>query len=363
MCVIVILKYGMHYRDLETMLNSKIAEVYGANDVINSTDLKKHIVNIDSRFRNSSTESPSNFLYRFAHPYKNIIRMRVASVEIPQPWNTFTYAKKNIGFVVKAYDVSDAMQNMLVAIPPGNYTYSELEIAIQEQFNLLAATYGIFMKITINSVSKKCKIENLGVSPIGSLVPTIEPSPFTLDFSVVGFEKRNADWGLGYNLGFRKRVIYVDYANVATSFDVYVVSSCPVDIVGDVYSLLAINDYYTVEHRTDDNYIQAMAKIIGTRSGSGSILFDSGYTTLTNDFVFPSPTDLKQVQIQLLDPYGIPLEMDCSNFSISFEITEVTNLKMYEFYRNYLWLGAIPRVSPKAAGSAVAGYLPLPAGW
>ena len=345
------------------MLNSKIAEVYGANDVINSTDLKKHIVNIDSRFRNTVSEIPSSFLYRFAHPYKNIIRMRVASVEIPQPWFTFSLAKKNIGFVVRAYDASDNIQNMNVLIAPGNYTYSELETVIQEQFDALAQQYGIFMKITINPISKKCKIATLGCTPLPVVSgPTIDPSPFTLDFSVPGFEKRTVDWGLGYNLGFRQRQISVDYINVATSLDVYIVSPCPVDIIGDIYSLLAINDYYTVEHRTEDNYIQAMAKIIGTRSGS-SIIFDSGYTTLTNDFVFPSPTDLKQVQIQLLDPYGVPLEMDCSNFSISLEITEVTNLKMYEFYRNYLWLGAIPRISPKAGGSAVAGYLPLPAGW
>lgn len=345
------------------MLNTKTSELYSSNDVINSTDLKKHIVNIDSRFRNSQSESVSNFLYRFAHPYKNIIRMRVASVEISHPWYTFSIAKKNIGFVVKAYDATDAIVSMLVTIPPGNYTISELQSAIQSSFDSLAQQYGVFMQITIDPYTKKTKIASLGSTPLPVTGgPTIEPSPFTLDFSVVGFEKRPADWGLGYNLGFRGRSLFVDYNNVATSLDVYTVSTCPVDIIGDMYSILAINDYYTVEHRTNDNYVQGMAKIISTKNNSGSIIFDSGYTVLTNDFVFPSPTDLKQIQVQLLDPYGVPVEMECFNYSISLEITEVTNLRLYEFYRNYLWLGTVPRISKSASGSAVAGYLPLTGG-
>lgn len=346
------------------MLNSKIAEVYGSNDVINSTDLKKHIVNIDSRFRNAQSEPVSNFLYRFAHPYKNIIRVRLASVEIAYPYYNFSIAKNNISFIVKAYDATDAIVSMPVVIQAGNYTASELQTAIQTVFDTLKNTYGVFMKITIDSFTKKTKIENLGASPLPITGgPTIDPSPFTLDFSIPDMDKRTADWGLGYNLGFRNKSIFADYLNVESSLDIYTISKCPIDIIGDQYALLAINDYYTVEQRTNDNYIQAMAKIIATKNNNGSIIFDSGYTVLTNDFVFPSPTDLKQIQVQLLDPYGIPVDMDCFNYSISLEITEVTNLKMYEFYRNYLWLGSVPRVSAKASGSAVAGYLPLPTGY
>jgi hypothetical protein len=346
------------------MLNSKIAEVYGSNDVINSTDLKKHIVNIDSRFRNTQSESVSNFLYRFAHPYKNIIRVRLASVEIAYPWYNFSPVKNNVSFVIKAYDATDAIVSMPVVIPAGNYTALELQTTIQKVFDALAQKYGVFMKITIDSLTKKTKIETLGSTPLPVTGgPTLDPSPFTLDFNIPEFDKRSADWGLGYNLGFRSKSVFVDYIDEETSMDVFVVSPCPVDVIGDQYALLAINDYYTVEQRTNDNYIQAMAKIIATKNNNGSIIFDSGYTVLTNDFVFPSPTDLKQVQVQLLDPYGVPVDMDCFNYSISLEITEVTNLKMYEFYRNYLWLGTVPRVGKSAGGSAVAGYLPLPAGW
>ena len=35
------------------------------------------------------------------------------------------------------------------------------------------------------------------------------------------------------------------------------------------------------------------------------------------------------------------------NWTFSLEITEVTNTKLYDFYRNYIWLGTIPSVNYK----------------
>jgi hypothetical protein len=345
------------------MLNTKTVENYNANDVIASTDLKKHIINVDSRFRNTQLESPTNFIYQFAHPYKNIIRMRVASVEIPQPWYAFSATKRNIAFSMKAYDITDTIVSIPVAIAPANYTTSSLVGAIQAEFDRIAAERGVFFDASLNPVTQRLTIRTLGCAAVGSSVPTVDPSPFTLDFTVVGYEKRAADWGLGYNLGFRDRVVSVDYADVSASTDVYVVAPCPVDVTGDLYALLGINEYYTVEHRTNDDYVQALAKVICSRTAGGSILFDSGYTVLTNDYVFPSPADLKSIQIRLVDAYGVPVELACSNFSFSLEVTEVTNLKLYETYRNYLWLDGVPRVSGAAGGSKVGGYLPLPSGY
>jgi hypothetical protein len=345
------------------MLNTKTVENYNANDVIASTDLKKHIVNVDSRFRNTQLEPPTNFIYQFAHPYKNIIRMRVASVEIPQPWYAFSATKRNIAFSLKAYDITDTIVTIPVAIAPANYTATSLVGAIQAEFDRIAAERGVFFDASLNPVTQRLTIRTLGCAAVGSSAPTVDPSPFTLDFTVVGYEKRAADWGLGYNLGFRDRVVSVDYADVSGSTDVYVVAPCPVDVTGDLYALLGINEYYTVEHRTNDDYVQALAKVICSRTAGGSILFDSGYTVLTNDYVFPSPADLKSIQVRLVDAYGVPVELACSNFSFSLEVTEVTNLKLYESYRNYLWLDGVPRVSGAAGGSKVGGYLPLPSGY
>ena len=72
------------------MLSVKTDELYNSNDIVNSNDIRKHIVNIDSRFRKSYLEPPTDFLYQFAHPYKNVIKARVASVEIPYGFYNFS---------------------------------------------------------------------------------------------------------------------------------------------------------------------------------------------------------------------------------------------------------------------------------
>jgi hypothetical protein len=116
--------------------------------------------------------------------------------------------------------------------------------------------------------------------------------------------------------------------------------------------LLCVNDFYTVEQRTDQTYIQCLAKVI-VREDKHTIIFDDGASYMTNEIIFPSPTDLKILQVRLLDPYGEVIDLCGLNFSFSLEITEVLNTKLYDFYRNYIWLGSIPSVNQKKVqGSA-----------
>ena len=111
-----------------------------------------------------------------------------------------------------------------------------------------------------------------------------------------------------------------------------------------------------VEHKTNNDYIQCLAKILVKRDNNG-IIFDDGYTVLSNDIVFPRPVDLKQARIRLLDMYGVPIDLHCMNFSISLEITEVMNVQMYDSYRTYLWSKPEPRATRSTSGSS-AGIAP-----
>jgi hypothetical protein len=128
-----------------------------------------------------------------------------------------------------------------------------------------------------------------------------------------------------------------------------------INVAPDPYIFLAINDNESVTQQTNDNSFEALAKII-VRGDKNLMIFDDGSTLLSNDIIYPSPVDLRFIKVRLLDIYGRPLNLNYCNFSFSLEITEVTNTKMYEFYRNYLWLGALPSVPSNVTGSA-AGLL------
>lgn len=332
------------------MFNVKINELYNKNEVENSNDLRKHLVNIDSRFRKSYLEPPTDFLYEFAHPYKNVIKARVASVEIPGVFYNFSKAKKNTMFRVDITDYVGNLHNLTIEIQDGNYTPDTLICAIQDQFNAIRDTYGIFLRIYLDKISNKVTICHDGTAPPRCPPgPTHFPVNFGLTFAMVGLEDRLYDFGLGYYLGFNKHFYCIDKPYCITGESV-------INTVGDTYLLLGINDFNTVEQKTSDSYIQCLAKILVKRTSTG-IIFDDGYTVLSNDIIFPRPVDLKQVRIRLMDMYGVPIDLMNTNYSISLDITEVMNIQAYDFYRTYLWNKAEPRAIKDISGSA-AGIAP-----
>jgi hypothetical protein len=327
------------------MIHVKTDEMYGKNEVMNSNDLRKHLVNIDSRFRKTQLDSSTNFLYSFAHPYKNVIKARVASVEIPIGFYNFSTTKKNTMFRLTATNYANVAQDYLISIPDGDYTPTLLIQTIQTQFNALRDMYGLFFTITLDPISRKVTITNNGsAAPPTPAVPTVLATPYVLTFAMAGMEIRSSDFGLGYNLGFTKQVYAVEAPFSVTGESL-------INTDGDYYFLLAIDDFYTVEHKTSTDYIQCLAKILIKRNGPG-IIFDDGYTVLSNDIVFPRPTDLKQVRVRLMDTYGQPVDLNQLNFSISLEITEVMNIQLYDNYRTYLWGQPEPRAVRNISGSS-----------
>jgi hypothetical protein len=302
-------------------------------NLVNSNDLRSHLVSIDSRFRKSKLEPPTNFQYEFAHPYKNVIKARVASVEIPIGFYNFSDVKRNTMFRIDIMDYTGVVQNIVVHIDEGDYTPETLITQIQTQFNAIQFKYGIFLQITLDLNTHKVTIKSNGSSQPNSPGATYAPNTFAIMFGMLGLESRTYDFGLGYNLGFISQTYSV---GVGTDGTYSITSESIISTQGDTYFLLGMDDFYTVEHKTSENYITCLAKILIKRNSSG-IIFDDGYTVLSNDIVFPRPTDLKQVRIRLMDCYGETIDLHHLNLSISLEITEVMNVKLYESVRNSVW--------------------------
>lgn len=327
------------------MLNTRIGENYNANDVLNPNDLRKRILNIDSRFRSDITKSTTDFSFSLEHIYKNIIRLRVSSIEIPNMMYTFT--DKNNSFVIKAHDITNIVRVIKITIPNGNYSSFDLITLLQSLFDSkIRDAYGIFFNITVNSANAKVTITHTGVASIPlptEPVPTAPAKAFILDFTTHKYNPRKHMFGLGFNLGFSKQCYKVSNDTFSQT------SECCLDVVGDTYMFLCINDLYTVEQKTDETYIQCLAKII-VREDRFAVIYDDGSTLMSNEIVFPSPIDLKVLNVKLIDPYGDIVDLNCMNFSFSLEITEVLNTSLYDFYRNYIWLGTIPSIK-KASGS------------
>jgi hypothetical protein len=340
------------------MLNTRAGELFNANTVVNPNDLRKRILNIDSRFRSDLTQPTTDFTFKFTQSYKNLIRLRIASVEIPNMFYTFT--KKNNFFTIRALDIDNQLRIVTITIKEGNYTSTDLINAIQTELNTkLRDPFGIFFTIDLDLNNAKVTLTNNGVSayPVTSVspAPTASGKSFFVIFSQLEtYKKRPSAFGLGYNLGFRCPVYNVTKSKVATPSgltEFFVTTEGCIDVVGDTYMFLNVNDLHTVEQTAYNTYLQVLAKII-IRDEKFGVIYDDGSNHLSNEIIFPAPMDLKQLNVQLLDPYGDVIDLNCMNFSFSIEITEVLNTSLYDFYRNYIWLGTIPSAG-KSNGSAL----------
>jgi hypothetical protein len=128
-----------------------------------------HVISIDSRFRSSTLDSPSQFYLKLLAPIKNVVSVRLSSLEIPNTWYTFSNIRGNTSFDVhiasptlltSTGDPATAIIGRIV-IPEGNYTLDPNAI-----------TNNIFQNVLVTQLNTAFTSYNFTVTldPINSLL-------------------------------------------------------------------------------------------------------------------------------------------------------------------------------------------------
>jgi hypothetical protein len=291
-------------------------------------------MSIDSRFADQYYHGTSDFMIRLPSPMRNVMRVALSSVELPENVYVFSAKAGNTCFYV-----DDVKQD----ISAGNYTGDELAIAITAKL----PAGGL---CSYNSITDRFTFSTAGASYTVTLACS-DPTPGLCDGPCPdgGITSRKRFWGLGYNMGFRITYDKVDARNQtiydATQYPFTVTSTAPLtacqspQITVPPYALLQLRCPDMMEntlHRTaDGSFVQALAKLV-LRSGAYQIQFDDGGNVLRKENTFQSPTSMTQFRISLVDAYGQLLEMGDTDWSMTFEIMEVVNSCQYnELNRAY----------------------------
>jgi hypothetical protein len=271
-----------------------------------ATDIKKHYINIDTRYRpNIATSSTSNFRWTLSRPIKNAISIRVASIEIPNNFYAFSKQKENISFFVK---LSSSPSYTELKISEGNYLPAEISDEIINQL----ITIDINFIATVNLITGKFSIEN----PVN-----------TFDIQFPCIKNAQTNWGLGYNLGYT----YTEYTNQSI-----LKSERIVDLVGDTYIFLQIGDYEGIQHeKPNKNILSATAKIVVTVE-KYAILFDNGANFISKEVAFPSPTNVSSFDVRLFDTNSNFIDLLGTNYSFTVEIVEILNSRLYSNFSDHL---------------------------
>jgi hypothetical protein len=159
-------------------------------NIIDSSKYALTIHSLDTRYADSITRSHSEFRVQTPHPLKNIVRIRLSSIELPLVEYTFSPSKGNDSF--RVFVANSTIPITIGPISPGNYTGGTLVQTLQ---TLLQNINSGFV-CNLNGITGLVTITNTTVK-------------FTIHFasSDPSIASRNSDWGLGYNLGFRQKII------------------------------------------------------------------------------------------------------------------------------------------------------------
>jgi hypothetical protein len=289
-----------------------------------------HVISIDSRFRSNLLDSPSNFFLKLLAPIKNVVTIRLSSLEIPNTWYTFSNIRGN-----NFFDIKFGHQTLLgtngqpliisvgrITIPDGNYS---LDTTLS---NCLQTT--LSSELNVNFTNYKFTVILNPITGLLTIACTDKSSPpkkikFQLDFSQGLFSTRDFNFGLGYNLGFRSK---------QTTFqDSHTGNEIP-DVIDSNYIFLNLNpDWKVVTHRNPDRTItSAFAKVI-IDAPKNDIVYDNGSNTITKLYHLKQPTNISVIPVSIYDEYNQLIYLMGGSISLTLEVTEVLDFSLYESLR------------------------------
>ena len=307
-----------------------------------------HVMSIDSRFRTDQGDNPSNFLFKLLTPIKNVISIRLSSLEIPNTWYTFSEIRGNISMVVTIYPgvgtgIATSTITNRVLITEGNYAvnnYLPNDILIELYKQLNASFSGYSFSVLFSAITGKITISCFTNTspPSGGYTYLNQASAatetainFSINFADGIYSTRDNNWGLGFNLGFRSQQVgYITDGDLVSS----ITGDAVVDVIDANYVFLSLNpDWKVVEHNQPDRaQTAAFAKII-VDVPKNDIVYDTGSNTVTKQYFMRQPTNITAFNISIVDEYEQFVQLQGGNVSMSLEVTEVLHSSLYESMR------------------------------
>lgn len=254
--------------------------------------MNSYIINVDSRYRDKHIYPNSgSFRYELSRSFKNIKYIRLSSIELPNMYYTNTIKKDNVSFVIifnnNLYDIK---------IQEGSYTSDSIINTINDIFSTINNKNGTNFLISFDYINSKCTISNIN----GNI------------FSI-NFKNNTSYYSLGYLLGFRNEMY-----NNSTSYT----SESILDVIGDTYIFLKINDYGNMYSNVTNTGV--LAKII-INDNKGGVVYDNEGNFICKTHIFHQPVDIAKLVVQLIDPMGNTIDMLHMDYSFTLEIGQFNN--------------------------------------
>lgn len=267
-------------------------------------------INLNSCFRHNYYQTnPCDFLYMIPVEIKNVLSIRLVSIEIPNSWYLFSHIQKNNMFqVVIRAKSTEHIYN--IVIPDGNYDVDTLQHFLNSTYFYESSldTYLKYIKFSIDPYNLKSRFE--------ILENDLEDFQFSLKF--VDNINQNIMNTCGWILGFRL-ANYLDITEKIQSEGLF-------DGGGDRYIYVALNDYQynnnTLNTVCFDRSIlneDVIAKIPMV-NGKLSLIVNDDNNPLAKIRRYTGPVNISKLHIKILDKFGTIIDLNNMDFSITLEL-------------------------------------------
>ena len=194
------------------------------------------IINLDSQYRENILpfdlsnadfrSSSTDYIVNFTQALKNVLSLKLYSIQVPYTWYTFDENLGNNFFL---------MGGDRIELPSGNYTSAELT----NKLNTLVSS----VDFSFNINNGKISIENSTGSDLSFVFYDSNDTEFTQSKTKYSIPSK-INYNLGWSMGFRP-----DYSNTSTDISYTVTDGSTLigesiaDIYGTKYIYIVIDDY------------------------------------------------------------------------------------------------------------------------
>ena len=269
-------------------------------------------VHLDSCFRDKYYNSnPCNFVYQLPKQFKNVVSMKLASIEIPNAWYLFSHLKKNNTFQIEVTHCKECTLYNIV-IPDGNYNSDSLVAFLNMKYFHQSNNNDSMLKyicVSVNEFNNKTQFE----------ITEHAPDDFVFSLHFTTDKTDNMIDTCGWILGFRM-ARYLGIEDMILSEGLF-------DAGGDRYIYLTVNDYQYNYNETniicfDKSSIEeyTLAKVQLLNGKFSMIIDENNKNPLVKIRQYNGPVNISKLEIKVLDKYGSVLDLNFMDFSFSLEL-------------------------------------------
>ena len=247
---------------------------------------------------------PSDCVFTLSYTLKNVVSMKLLSIELPEKIYLLSNILQNNVFYVSDTGTGN---EALIVIPEGCYDQTGLALAVQNALNSeLSSTH---YSVLIDPVSGKTTIAN-------SL------NDFQMVFVLPGTTSQTLSKTFGWILGFRQNHYQEEmffnsealYGGDSLEYFYFVLDDFNLNYTSNLFAIFH-NSYI-------DKNILAKVPYTNNNNNSNNALtyYDDSLSILSPKRQYFGPVDIKKISIQLLNKYGDIVPLNLMDYSFTLEL-------------------------------------------